>query len=173
VTAFLAFFKLIPWWVYALIAVVGYHFAAIHFAIAGQKQEDDARWNKQIAEEQAAYQKQIAELKIKQQTAVTQTVIEYRDRVKVVKEKGDEIIKYVDRVIPVNTPDLPGGMRLAHDAAARGELPNDSTGAASSAPAVAASTYAETVAANYEICRSNAEELTALQKLVSQLEVSK
>lgn len=96
-------------------------------------------------------------------------VTQYVDRVQVVREKGDTIIKevpvYVDReadracVVPV-------GFVRVHDAAVA-NMPVGDPGSADAAPSgVALSAVAATVAGNYTTCHENAEQLIALQARV-------
>ena len=92
-------------------------------------------------------------------------VTQFRDRVKIVREAGEEVIREVVRYIPVTTPDLPGGFRVLHDAAALGQIPRTPTGAdATSAAPVPVTTATETIASNYSACRLNAEQLASLQE---------
>ncbi|EPS1222160.1 hypothetical protein ACVBR5_001397 [Burkholderia cenocepacia] len=100
-------------------------------------------------------------------------VTQYVDRVQVVREKGDTIIKevpvYVDReadracVVPV-------GFVRVHDSAAA-NVPVGDPGSADAAPSgVALSAVAATVAGNYTTCHENAEQLIALQARVRDTE---
>ncbi|KWA43001.1 hypothetical protein WT41_14800 [Burkholderia territorii] len=100
-------------------------------------------------------------------------VTQYVDRVQVVREKGDTIIKevpvYVDReadracVVPV-------GFVRVHDSAAA-NVPVGDPGSADAAPsAVALSAVAATVAGNYTTCHENTEQLIALQARVRDTE---
>ncbi|KVP62189.1 hypothetical protein [Burkholderia ubonensis] len=100
-------------------------------------------------------------------------VTQYVDRVQVVREKGDIIIKevpvYVDReadracVVPV-------GFVRVHDAAVA-NVPVGDPGHTDAAPSgVALSAVAATVAGNYTTCHENAEQLIALQARVRDTE---
>ncbi|MBO7758221.1 hypothetical protein [Burkholderia pseudomallei] len=100
-------------------------------------------------------------------------VTQYVDRVQVVREKGDTIIKevpvYVDReadracVVPV-------GFVRVHDGAAA-NVPVGDPGSADAAPSgIALSAVAATVAGNYTTCHENAEQLIALQARVRDTE---
>ncbi len=100
----------------------------------------------------------------RQAEATVQVLTKYVDRVRTVHVAGETIIKEVPVYVPADSPALPGGFRLLHDAAATGQLPN-AAGIANAAPAPAQDA-AETVAANYLTCRENAEQLTALQEWV-------
>ena len=165
-----AFLQKVPVWVYLVIVAVVYHVAAIHIAENRGRDEADAKWTKVIAEQKAAYDMQVAALKARQQDVITKTVVEYRDRVKVIKEKGDEIVKQVPVYVPMDSPLLAGGVRVIHDAAASGDMPDDPVRAIAAADPVETSTLLSTVAANYETCRADQERLSALQKLVSSLQ---
>jgi len=116
-----------------------------------------ARWDAATGIQTVA----VATVKQRQAEATVQVVTQYVDRVHTVREVGQTIIKEVPVYVPADSPALPGGFRLLHDAAVRGELP-DATGVAD-APAVPAQDLAATIAANYLSCRENAEQLTALQ----------
>ncbi|MCR4465843.1 hypothetical protein [Burkholderia sp. SCN-KJ] len=100
-------------------------------------------------------------------------VTQYVDRVQVVREKGNTIIKevpvYVDReadracVVPV-------GFVRVHDGAAA-NVPVGDPGSADAAPSgIALSAVAATVAGNYTTCYENAEQLIALQARVRDTE---
>lgn len=163
------FLKLIPWQLYAVIALVlGFYGYGVYRHHQGY-QDASRVYEQRIAAERAAYDKQVAELKAKQQDVIIKTVVEYRDRIKVEKVKGDEIIKEVP-VLVQSECKLSGGMRVVHDAAALGRMPDDPQGAARAAPPVDPTTLATTVATNYASCRQNATQLVALQKIVSSLE---
>ncbi|MBR7995754.1 hypothetical protein KDX08_25230 [Burkholderia cenocepacia] len=100
-------------------------------------------------------------------------VTQYVDRVQVVREKGDTIIKevpvYVDReadracVVPV-------GFVRVHDGAAANVPVGDPRGADAAPSGVALSAVVATVAGNYTTCHENAEQLIALQARVRDTE---
>lgn len=96
-------------------------------------------------------------------TVKTETV--YVDRVRTIREKGDAIVREVPVFIPAGSPDLPGGFRLLHDAAAGGESVPDAADLADAAP-VPAQDAASTVAANYAQYLEVAARLTSLQDWV-------
>jgi hypothetical protein len=161
--------KLVPWWVYA-IAALAFSFYSYGLYEHHQGAKDTAaKYDKQIAAERAAYAEQVAAIKAEQQTVITQTVIEYRDRVKVIKEKGDEIVKEVPVYVPLDSPLLASGVRVFHDAATTGDVPDDPIGAIAAADPVTAASLMETVATNYTACRADQERLASLQHLVSAL----
>ena len=100
--------------------------------------------------------------------SATVTVTQYVDRERVIRLKGDTIIKEVPRYVPVQADAacvVPRGFVRLHDAAAAGAVPDPDTGDADAAPAgVALSAVASTVAANYTDCRVDAARLTSLQQ---------
>ncbi len=100
--------------------------------------------------------------------SATVTVTQYVDRERVIRLKGDTIIKEVPRYVPVQADAacvVPRGFMRLHDAAAAGTVPNSDTGDADAAPAgIALSAVAGTVAANYTDCHVDAARLTSLQQ---------
>jgi hypothetical protein len=109
---------------------------------------------------QYARQAQAADAK---REVITQTVdrevIKVVDKIAVVTET---IIKEVPIYVPLDSPALPGGFRVLHDAAARGQVPDPA--AIPDAAAVAPQDAAATVAANYGACLDTAARLTAFQQ---------
>jgi hypothetical protein len=163
------FLKLIPWQVWAILAL---GIALLSFGKYEHHKgysQAAAEYEAKILAEREAYAEEVRELQAKQQQVITKTVIEYRDRIKVVKEKSDEVIRYVDRLVPMDSPLLAGGVRVLHDAAASGVLPDDPEGAARAAAPVEAPALLATVAENYTACHANAEQLVALQTIVKEL----
>lgn len=110
----------------------------------------------------------LAREKARQSQVVEKVVVEYRDRIKVVKEKGDEIVKAVPYFVRSEC-ELPAGWRVLHDAAAAGSFPDDPERAIAAAKPVESVAAAETVAANYASCRADQARLAALQQLVKGL----
>lgn len=100
--------------------------------------------------------------------AATVTVTQYVDRERVIRLKGDTIIKEVPRYVPVQADAacvVPRGFVRLHDAAAAGSVPNPDTADADAGPSdVALSAVAGTVAANYTDCHVDAARLTSLQQ---------
>ena len=112
---------------------------------------------------------QVATVKKLQAEATVQIITKYVDRVKVVREAGDTIIKEVSTYVPLEADAacvLSRDFVRLHDAAAAGRLPDSAGGADASAPGIALSTVASTVADNYERCHENAEQITALQQWI-------
>lgn len=155
-------FDLIPL-PYRLLALGLFAVALIGFGWVKGAGHVQGEWDEAIA----AQERLVAGVRVRQAQATVKVVTKYVDRVQVVREKGADIVREVPVYVPLDAPDLPGGFRLFHDAAARGDL----AGAAGrlDAPPVAAQDVARTVAENYTACRLNAEQLTALQEWVGEM----
>lgn len=100
-----------------------------------------------------------------------EVITQYVDRevVKVVEQIAvvtETITKEVPVYVPLDSPALPGGFRVLHDAAARGQVPDPA--AIPDAAAVAAQDAAAIVAANYGACLENTERLKAWQLWAAQ-----
>lgn len=106
---------------------------------------------------------------------VTQRVVTvYVDRVQVVRERGETII----REVPVHvTPQadarctVPVGFVRVHDGAAENRVPDpgDPGNPDAPAPGIALSTVAATVASNYTTCHEVREQLISLQDWVREI----
>lgn len=85
-----------------------------------------------------------------------EVITQYVDRevVKVVEQIAvvtETITKEVPVYVPLDSPALPGGFRVLHDAAARGQVPDPA--AIPDAASASAQDVAATVAENYGACR--------------------
>jgi hypothetical protein len=153
--------SLIPW-PYRWLAFVLIAAALIGFGWIRGAGHVQARWD-------AAVQKQtqqVAAIRERQAQATVKVVTQYVDRVRVVREKGDTIIKEVPVYVPVKADaacTVNRGFVRLHDAAAAGELPEPARDFDAAAAGIALSAVAATVAANYQTCHENAEQLRALQ----------
>ncbi|MBF1165512.1 MAG: hypothetical protein HXL68_10765 [Dechloromonas agitata] len=118
---------------------------------------------------------QVATVEKEQAEATVRVVTEYVDRVKVVRQAGETIIKEVPVYVPAQADAacvVPRGFVRLHDAAAAGRLPQ-AAGAADALPAgIALSAVAGTVADNYERCHENTEQLKSLQEWIRAQEVA-
>lgn len=109
----------------------------------------------------------VLRVQVKQVEVTERVVTQYVDRVRVVREQADAVIREVPIYVPTKCDAdgrLPAGWRVLHDAAASGRAA--STSDAIDAQPVAPDTAAATVARNYGTCRETAEQLTALQQWV-------
>ena len=112
----------------------------------------------------------LATERTRQAVVIVETVTKFVDRVRIVKEKANittkEVPVYVTSQADADCVINNGFVRL-HDAASAGTLPPGPSDTDAAAAAVALSTVAETVAANYGACHENAEQLIALQGWVN------
>ena len=155
-------------WSYRWLAIVLLAAALIGFGWIKGAGHVQAQWD-------AAVQQQIqqaAAVRERQAQATVKVVTEYVDRVRVVRKKGDTILKEVPVYVPVQADaacTINRGFVRLHDAAAAGDLPEPARDADAAAAGIALSAVAGTVAANYQICHENAEQLRALQVWVSEM----
>lgn len=153
--------NLIPW-PYRWLAVAALAVALIGFGWIKGAGHVQAQWD-------AAAQQQtlkVAAVRQRQAEATVKVVTQYVDRVRVAREKGNTIIKEVPVYVPVQADaacSINRGFVRLHDAAAAGELPEPARDADAAAAGIALSAVAGTVAANYQTCHENAEQLRALQ----------
>ncbi len=146
----------LPWQVWAGIAVTAAFFGWGEIRHCSGKAEVQAEWDKAKANATAI----VTNVQEKSDDVTVQTEIRYVDRIQVVKEKGDVIVREVPVYVPADSCDLPGGFRLLHDAAAINSIPEASE--LPYAAPVPAQDAARTVAENYKSCnevRINLEEL--------------
>lgn len=158
---------LIPW-PYRLLALAALAVALIGFGWIKGASHVQAQWDAAI--QQQALQTVAA--RERQAQATVKVVTEYVDRVHLMRVKGDTIIKEVPVYVPVQADaacTINRGFVRLHDAAAAGELPETAGDADAPAPGIALSAVAGTVAANYQTCHENAEQLKALQAWVREM----
>ena len=159
--------SVIPW-PYRLLALTALGIALVGFGWIKGANHVQARWDAAI-QQQAL---QAAAIRERQAQATVKVVTQYVDRVRVVREKGDTIIKEVPIYVPVQADaacTINRGFVRLHDAAAAGELPKPARDADAAAAGIALSAVARTVAANYQSCHENAEQLRALQAWVREM----
>lgn len=156
--------SVIPW-PYRLLAFAALGVALVGFGWIKGASHVQARWDAAI-QQQAL---QAAAARERQAQATVKVVTQYVDRVRVVREKGETIIKEVLVYVPVQADaacTINRGFVRLHDAAAAGELPEPARDADAAAASLALSAIAGTVADNYQTCHENAEQLRALQAWV-------
>ena len=163
--------SVIPW-PYRLLAFLWR--SASHWSVSGWirgASHVQAQWDAAI-QQQALH---VAAVRERQAQATVKVVTQYVDRVRVVREKGDTIIKEVPVYVPVRrccVCTINRGFVRLHDAAAAGELPEPARDADAAAAGIALSAVAGTVAANYQTCHENAEQLRALQTWIREMKVA-
>ena len=157
------FIKALPSWVMwlALGALVAASAGWGWVKGAASVQQD---WNTERATQTIA----VLRVQVKQAEVSDRVVTQYVDRVRIVREQADAIIREVPVYVPAQCdPDgrLPAGWRVLHDAAASGGAADPA--AIAHAQPVAPDAAAETVTRNYGTCRETAEQLIALQAWVA------
>lgn len=147
----------------ALLAVI-----AVQTVRLGHAQTDAATAHTALVTLQRDSAQAIVDAQAKAAEVNTRVVTKYVDRVKVVREKGDTIIKRIPVYVTQKSDArcvVPAGFVRVHDSAAQGdELPVAAGSAAETPSGIALSTVADTVAGNYQLCHGIAERLTALQQ---------
>ncbi|MGE3853009.1 MAG: hypothetical protein AB7K09_14800 [Planctomycetota bacterium] len=162
--------SVIPW-PYRWLALVALGVALVGFGWIKGAGHVQAEWD-------AAVQEQIlqaAAVRERQTQATVKVVTEYVDRVRIVRQKGETIIKEVPVYVPVQADaacTINRGFVLLHDAAAAGELPEPAGDADAAAADIALSAVAGTVAANYQTCHETAEQLRALQGWIREMKAA-
>lgn len=119
------------------------------------------KWDKQKKIDEAA----AAKLHAEANRVSTKILVQYIDRVKIVREKADAIRQQVPIYLPAGLPELPGGFRLLHDAAAANEPIPRGTDAADGAP-VSVEAATGTIVDNYGTDAKTAAKLIGLQDWV-------
>ena len=160
------FLKLIPTKYKILIGLSALVIALSTVYYLGRKHVHDL-YNVKILEQE----KQIAELETKREKVTVQVVTEYVDRVKIVKEKGDTVVKYVDRYITAEDDakcSIPTKFVSLHDAAANNEVPDTASLTNEGTSEVKLSELGKTVTENYGVCYQIREQLIGLQTWVKE-----
>lgn len=130
-----------------------------------------AKWDAAVRQQAL----QAAATRERQAQAAVKVVTQYVDRVRVVREKGDTIIKEVPVYVPVQADaacTINRGFVRLHDAAAAGSMPEPARDSDAAPSGIALSTVAATVASNYQTCHENAEQLRALQVWVREMQMT-
>ena len=155
--------SVIPW-PYRLLVLAVLGVALVGFGWIKGASHVQAQWDAAI-QQQAL---QTAAIRERQSQATVKVVTQYVDRVRIVREKGETIIKEVPVYVPVQADaacTINRGFVRLH----AGDLPEPARDADAAATGIALSAVAGTVAANYQTCHENAEQLTALQVWVSEM----
>ena len=159
--------SVIPW-PYRLLAIAALGLALVGFGWVKGAGHVQAQWDAAV-QQQAL---QATAVREEQAQATVEVITEYVDRVRVVREKGDTIIKEVPVYVPVQADaacTINRGFVRLHDAAAAGALPEPARDTDAAAADIALSTVAGTVATNYQTCHETAEQLRALQTWVREM----
>lgn len=162
--------NLIPW-PYRWLAVAALAVALIGFGWIKGASHVQARWDAAIHQQAL----QTAAARERQAQATVEVVTQYVDRVRVVREKGETIIKEIPVYVPVQADaacTINRGFVRLHDAAAAGELPEHARDADAAPAGISLSAVAGTIADNYQTCHENAEQLRALQEWVRDMQMT-
>jgi len=158
---------LIPW-LYRLLVLPALVVALVGFGWIKGAGHVQAQWDTTVQQQTL----QAASARQRQAEATVKVITVYVDRIRIVREKGETIIKEVPVYVPVQadaTCTINRGFVRLHDAAAAGELPEPARDADEAAAEIALSAVAGTVTANYQACHENAEQLKALQTWVREM----
>jgi hypothetical protein len=127
---------------------------------------------------QEKWEAKVAEVKLemaKKETASAEAsvkiVTKYVTVDRIVKEKGDAILKEIPKFISANADAqcvVPNGFVVLHDSASRNEVPDSTRGVDEGASKVKLSGIAETVTTNYTTYYQVSEQLKALQEWVKE-----
>ena len=159
--------SVIPW-PYRLLALAALGLALVGFGWVKGAGHVQAQWDAAV-QQQAL---QATAVREEQAQATVEVITEYVDRIRVVREKGDTIIKEVPVYVPVQADaacTINRGFVRLHDAAAAGALPEPARDTDAAAADIALSAVAGTVATNYQTCHETAEQLRALQTWVREM----
>lgn len=144
-------------------AKVAHTFTKNHYvAIITKMEAEDAKLRAANAELTIKLNAEIANIK-------ERVITKYVDRIKVVKEKEYVYRDQATNVVPDRT-ELSNGWVYLHDAAAAGTDAESTRSADDTGSGVKANQALSVVAENYSICNANAEQLTALQQYVREVE---
>jgi hypothetical protein len=119
------------------------------------------------------FKQEVARIEKESQAATEKIVTQYKEKLVVVKEKGDVIIQKVPEYITKESDakcDVPNGFVVLHDSASKNEIPNTTSSSNGEASGVALSTVATTVVGNYTTCHEVREQLKSLQDWVKNQE---
>jgi hypothetical protein len=156
-------------WLIVALLVVGSYGAAYW---KGRQAGWDAREGAAQAEIREA-DRLAAVLAGKRRAVTERVVVQYRDRVRVVNQHGEEVIREIERSVPPGAPDLAGYFRRLHDLSCCEGSVSGAAGRVNAEAPVAAADAIRTIAGNYDACHTNAEQLAALQLWIKQqLEVT-
>jgi len=125
------------------------------------------KWEARVAEVKLEMAKKDAE----SAEATTKIVTKYVTVDRIVKEKGDAIVKEIPKFISKDADAkcvVPNGFVLLHDSASKNEVPDSARGVDEGASKVKLSGIAETVTTNYTTFYQVSEQLKALQEWVKE-----
>jgi hypothetical protein len=125
------------------------------------------RWEAKVAEAKLEMAKKDAA----SAEASTKVVTKYINKIEIVKEKGDAIVKEIPKFVTATADGqcvIPNGFVLLHDSASRNEIPDSTRGVDAGASEVKLSGVATTVTENYTLYYKVSEQLRSLQEWVKE-----
>jgi hypothetical protein len=154
--------KKIPWQVYACAGLLGMLAISNWLGYVRGEYAVQRKWDSAVARGTSI----VDELKMTQGVVTTKVEKVYVDKVKVIHDKGETIIKEVPVYIPSNLPDLPASFRVFFDASATNTIP-EATNISNAAPAPVTD-VATTTAQNFTQYYEVKAQLEALQDWLDQ-----
>ncbi len=154
-------------WAWRILAPLAFVLAVFAFGFSRGAGSVRADWNADVAARQLA----LADAEARASKITTKIVTEYVDRVRVVREKGETIVKEVPVYVTPKADAacvVPRGFVRVHDGAARNEPPGPAEATDDAPAGIALSHVAEVTADNYRAYHELAEQLKALQKWVAE-----
>lgn len=139
--------KKVPWQVYAVLLLAASFLLYGHMRFNAGQADVQAQWDASVERGR----EEIARLKAEAGKVTVKVETRTVEKIKYVEVQGKEREKIVYKFIPADTPDLPAGFRVFHDAAVEGTIP-DSAAIADAAP-VPVKDVASTINYNYAQCQ--------------------
>jgi len=147
--------------------------AALLLIIFGGYMEGSISQRKYWESKVAQVELELAKKEVESEKITVKIVTEYIDKIKIVKEKGDTIVKQVPIYITEKSDAnciISNSFVLLHDSASQNEIPNTSGIIDENPSEVKLSEVAETVSTNYTRYYELVEQVKALQKFIIEQE---
>lgn len=111
----------------------------------------------------------IKELEVKQSELTQKVVTEYVYKTKIVKEKGDQIVQYVDQYIPQDTNCvIPNNVIGMLNSAMQNTIPDTTSITDASPSEFTIHSITKNTVQNYGVCNEYREQITGLQDWIKQ-----
>lgn len=126
-------------------------------------------WTGEIEKQKA----EIARIEKESKQATEKIVVKYKEKIKIVKEKGNVIVQKVPEYITKESDTqcvVPNSFVMLHDSAAKNQVPDSTKGIDETASGTKLSDVARTITINYNNYYQLAEQVKALQDWVKQQE---
>jgi hypothetical protein len=146
-----------------------YQIGAVAFLVAasfgGGYLKGSAHGDLEIARASSEAQARIAELQTHQTDTNTQVITKYVDRIRTITVESNRNAQYIAS-LPSSSSKLSNGWVYLHDLGTTGGNAEASRATDVASSTISNSDALRTVTDNYNICRQNAEQLTALQQWI-------